>query len=56
MSKKSQLSKYLAELGHKGGTATARKLTPEERSESARKAAKARWTNNKNNRRKATED
>lgn len=29
--------------GLKGGKALAAKLTPEERSESARKAAKARW-------------
>ncbi len=29
--------------GLKGGAARAKKLTPEERSESARKAAKARW-------------
>jgi len=31
------------ELGRRGGTATARKLTPEERKESARRAAQARW-------------
>ena len=30
--------------GLKGGPARAKKLTPEERSESARKAAKARWS------------
>jgi hypothetical protein len=29
--------------GEKGGKARAAKLTPEQRSESARKAAKARW-------------
>ena len=29
--------------GKKDGTARAAKMTPEERSESARKAAKARW-------------
>ena len=29
--------------GKKGGPARAKKLTPEQRSESARKAAKARW-------------
>ena len=29
--------------GKKGGKARAAKMTPEERSESARKAAKARW-------------
>jgi hypothetical protein len=49
MSKRTQLSKYLAELGRKGGTATARKLTPEERRASALKAAKARWAKKKNN-------
>jgi len=31
--------------GQKGGKARAAKLTPEERSESARKAAEARWKN-----------
>lgn len=31
------------ELGKKGGKARAEKLTPERRSEIARKAAKARW-------------
>jgi len=31
--------------GKKGGKARAEKLTPEERSEIARKAAKARWKN-----------
>ena len=31
-------------LGKKGGVARARKLTPKERSEIARKAAKARWS------------
>jgi hypothetical protein len=30
-------------LGRKGGTATAKKRTPEERSEAARKAVQARW-------------
>jgi hypothetical protein len=30
-------------LGRKGGRATARKLTPEQRSEAARKAGRARW-------------
>jgi hypothetical protein len=31
------------ELGRKGGKASAKKLTPEQRSEKARKAAKAQW-------------
>jgi len=43
MTRKSDLSKYLKELGRKGGKATAKKRTPEERSEAARKAVKARW-------------
>jgi hypothetical protein len=30
-------------LGRKGGQARAKKLTPEERSDSARKAVEARW-------------
>ncbi len=33
--------------GLKGGKARAAKMTPEERSESARKAAKARWAKKK---------
>ena len=33
--------------GLKGGKARAEKMTPEERSESARKAAKARWAKKK---------
>jgi hypothetical protein len=35
------------ELGRKGGKATARKLTPEQRSESARRASQARWAKSK---------
>lgn len=31
------------ELGRKGGKATARKLTPQQRKESARRASQARW-------------
>ena len=36
-------NKAAQELGRKGGQARAKKLTPEQRSEIARKAAKARW-------------
>jgi hypothetical protein len=36
-------------LGRKGGKATARKLTPEQRRESARRAAQARWAKKKKN-------
>ena len=35
------------ELGRKGGKARAEKLTPEQRSEIARKAAEARWSRGK---------
>jgi hypothetical protein len=35
------------QLGRKGGKATAKKLTPKERTEAARKAAKARWAKTK---------
>jgi hypothetical protein len=46
--KRSPVSKYLAEIGRKGGLkggkARAAKLTPEQRQEAARKAAKARWS------------
>ena len=40
---KKELSEYLRKLGSKGGKARVKKQTPEERRESARKAAKARW-------------
>jgi hypothetical protein len=36
------------QLGRKGGKATAQKLTLEERIESARRAAQARWAKQKN--------
>ena len=47
MTKKSEFSKYLAALGCKGGQATAKKRTPEQRKEAARKAAQARWAKEK---------
>jgi len=40
MAKKNQAA---AQLGKRGGKARARKLSPVERTESARKAAQARW-------------
>jgi hypothetical protein len=41
---KSEAARILGRLGGaKGGKACAKNMTPEERSESARKAAKARW-------------
>jgi hypothetical protein len=43
MSKNRALSRYLAELGRKGGKARTSKMTPAERTKLARKAAEARW-------------
>lgn len=43
MKKKSKRSKAAAILGHQGGTVRAKRMTAEERSESARKAAQTRW-------------
>lgn len=48
---RSIISKYLAEIGRKGGLkggkARAEKLTPEQRKEIATKAANARWKTKK---------
>ena len=45
---KSEAARLLGKLGGaKGGKARAANMTPEERSESARKAAKARWAKKK---------
>ncbi|MGC2477803.1 MAG: hypothetical protein WA485_25925 [Candidatus Sulfotelmatobacter sp.] len=41
--KKSALSRHLAKLGKKGGKARLETMTEDERKESARKAALARW-------------
>ena len=38
------IKSYLAALGRKGSRARAAKLSPKERREIARKAAKARWS------------
>jgi hypothetical protein len=38
---------YAVEFARKGGNARAKKLTPEQRKASARKAAKARWAKQK---------
>jgi hypothetical protein len=35
---------YAVEFARKGGKASAKKLTPEQRAEKARKAAQARWS------------
>jgi hypothetical protein len=41
--KTNPVKEYLAKLGRRGGRATAKNLTPEQRKASARKAAQARW-------------
>jgi general stress protein YciG len=41
------LREHLAKAGRKGGKAKNAKLTPEQRSEAARKAVKARWAKHK---------
>lgn len=38
---------YFAQQGRKGGRLAAKQMTPEERRESARKAAQARWAKKK---------
>jgi hypothetical protein len=47
MAAKKQVLVDLVDVGRKGGQARAKKLSPKERSESARKAAKARWEKKK---------
>jgi hypothetical protein len=39
--------RYAVEFARKGGKASAKKLTPEQRREKARKAAQARWQKRK---------
>lgn len=41
--KRAEITKYFAKFGKKGGTATAKTRTAEQRSAAASKAAKARW-------------
>jgi len=43
MPKKSELSKYLAKIGSKGGKIAAANMSKKERSERARKAAQTRF-------------
>ena len=49
--KKSPIAEYLAKIGKKGGKASGKarmeKLTPEKRTEVAKKAAAARWKGKK---------
>ena len=47
MPSKKEIREYFAKFGRKGGKATAKKMTPEERSEAARKAVQARWAKQK---------
>ena len=48
MPKKPKKDQGAVRLGKLGGKARAQKLTPEQRKESARKAAMARWAKKKN--------
>jgi len=47
MEKKKEKDPHAVHLGHLGGKARKRKLTPERRREIARKAAEARWAKSK---------
>jgi hypothetical protein len=42
-------AKYFAKISKLGGEARAKKLTPRQRTASARKAAKARWAKKRGN-------
>jgi general stress protein YciG len=44
---KEEIREYFAKFGRKGGKATAKKMTPEQRKEIASNAAKARWAKEK---------
>jgi hypothetical protein len=43
MASKQEIREYFAKFGKQGGKARAKNMTPEERSEAARKAVAARW-------------
>lgn len=47
MTTKKEIRDYFAKFGKQGGKARAENMTPEQRKESARKAAKARWAKEK---------
>jgi hypothetical protein len=53
MAKKSEKNPHAVALGRKGGQARMHKLTVEERSEIARKAARTRWAKYKNQNQKS---
>lgn len=42
-----EIREHFAKFGRQGGKASAKKLTAEERKESARRAAQARWAKHK---------
>jgi len=44
---KAEIREYFAKFGRKGGKAAAKKLSPEQRKDSARRAAQARWAKTK---------
>lgn len=46
MATKQEIRAYFAKFGKEGGTARAKHMTPEQRSEAARKAVAARWAKN----------
>ena len=47
MATKQEIREYFAKFGRKGGKATAKNRTAEERKEAARKAVEARWAKKK---------
>lgn len=47
MATKAEIREYFARFGKQGGKATAKKMTPKQRQESASRAAKARWAKEK---------
>jgi hypothetical protein len=44
---KQEISEYFAKFGKQGGKKRARRMTAEQRAESAKKAAQARWAKKK---------
>jgi len=50
-----EIRDYFARVGKKGGKSTAKSMTPQQRKESARRAAQARWSHTKKLVREITE-
>ena len=44
---KKEITEYFRKFGKEGGKTRAKKMTPEQRKESARRAAQARWSQTK---------